>query len=198
MNSKTKLFFFIYIFIANISFGQTNKQVKDYLRVAGPVTLNKTAYNLVWTSHPSATYYKQEYIPKGEVVEKFKHMVLLEVLTGQSNIKDIVNAKVAELKNMKAVNPMVNYDIFQKNGEYILDFLLSQSTANGKELAIVERNVYRYKVVDVNGQQSILLLGASERSYGKDIDNYLRELKAKKSELTNAIAAFTIPAISVQ
>ena len=68
---------------------------------------------------------------------------------------------------MKATNPLVNYEMFQKNGEYLLDFLLSANAADGKTVDIVERNVYRYKTfTDKSGKKGILLFAVSVRSYG--------------------------------
>ena len=39
--------------------------IKDYLHVPGPVVFDKSSYSLAWSSHPSAIYYKQEYVPAG-------------------------------------------------------------------------------------------------------------------------------------
>ena len=93
---------------------------------------------------------------------------------------DVVATKNAELKKMKASNPVVNYETFEKDGEVMLDFLVSENTPDGKYLSIVERNVYRYKsVVDKNGQKGVLLFGVSERAYGDDIDKFFPNLKCR-------------------
>src|SRR5690349_21327642 len=91
-------------FFTTIAYGQTNKTATDYLSVPGPVVFEKISYNLSWSSHPNDVYYKQEYIAKGDVAEKFKTMVFFDAITGETNVKDVVAAKVAELKKMKETN----------------------------------------------------------------------------------------------
>ena len=107
----------------SLCIGQGTK-IKEYLGVPGPITLGNVTYNLIWTSHPTKTYYKQEYLPKGDNVEKFKKMVMVEVLTGNPSAKELGNRKVKELKEMKASNPIINYEAFDKNGEMMLDFIV--------------------------------------------------------------------------
>jgi hypothetical protein len=186
---------FLSFFSLVMTYAQSGKT--DQLNVPGPIVINKSTFNLAWSSHPSPVYYKQEYITAGDKVEKFKKMVLVEALIGDSKPADLVNAKIAELKQMKLSNPIVNYETFQKNGEYILDFLVSENSADGKKINILERNVYRYKAItDKNGKKAVMLFGASERAYGNEVDGFLSALKTNKSALQNAVAAFTVPQVT--
>jgi hypothetical protein len=188
---------FLLFLILLSSFAYAQKPV-DKLNVPGPITINKKSYVLTWTSHPAADFYKQEYIPAGDDVNKFRSMVLVDVIMGGSNLKGIVDAKMAELKKMRETNPLVNYEVFLKNGEYLLDFILSANSADGKTIDIVERNVYRYKLfTDKSGKKGVLLFGVSVRSYGNDIDNFLKALKANKPTLLDEVAQFNMPAVSV-
>jgi hypothetical protein len=183
------------ILLSSFTYGQ--KPV-DKLNVPGPILIGKKSHVLAWTSNPSAGFYKQEYIPAGDNINKFRSMVLVDVNLGNFILKDIVSAKMDELKKMKETNPMVNYEVFQKNGEYLLDFLLSANSADGKTMEIVERNVYRYKIfTDKSGKKGVLLFGVSVRSYGNDIDDYLKALKTTKSTLLNEVAQFNIPAVTI-
>ena len=196
MKSILTLFiFFATLLTSSITYGQT---VVDKLNVPGPIVIGKKSHALTWTSHPSVNFYKQEYIPAGDNINKFKSMVMLDVTLGNFILKDIVGAKIAELKKMKETNPFVNYEMFQKNGEYLLDFLLSANSPDGKTIDIVERNVYRYKTfTDQSGKKGILLFGVSVRSYGNDIDTFLITLKTGKATLLNEVAQFTIPAVTI-
>jgi hypothetical protein len=198
MNFKNKITTVLLgLLLTTFSFAQTSKP-KEYLGVSEQISFDNTSYHLVWTSHPADNYYKQEYIVKGDTVEKFKSLIMLEIITGKTKLKEVVATKIAELKKMKASNPVVNYEIFEKNGEVMLDFLVSENTPDGKYLSIVERNVYRYKsVVDKNGQKGILLFGVSERAYGDDIDNFFPNLKAHRLDLISLVGEFEIPEITV-
>jgi hypothetical protein len=184
--------------------GQTNKVMHDYLNIPGPIVLDKKSYNLSWSSHPSANFYKQEYIQKGDNPEKFKEMILVDVITGNPDshrdaIKEVVAAKIAGLKKMKESNPAVNYETFDnsKAGEYMIDFLLTANAADGK-MSIAERNIYRYKTfTDQSGKTGILLFGVSTRSYGANIPTFFASLKTNKSDLLNHVAQYKIPPVKI-
>lgn len=187
------------LFTMTISNGQTNKSPVDYLNVQGPILFNKESFNLTWTSHPSASYYKQEYVTAKEKVETFTKMISVELLISSSTAADLAKAKMNELQQLKATNPIINYDVFQKNGEILLDFLISENSADGKKVNIIERNVYRYKDFSgKDGQKGVMLFAASERAYGNNVDTFLLKLKQNKSVLLNAVAGFTLPAVSVK
>lgn len=183
--------------LTTFSLGQT-KEPTEYLGVTKQIKFDKNTFNLAWTSHPADNYYKQEYLAMGDTIEKFKKLVLLEVLTGKIKPKDVVAAKVAELKKMKAVNPVVNFETFEKDGEVMLDFLVSENTPDGKYLSIIERNVYRYKsIADKNGQKCVLLFGVSERAYGDDINKFFSTLKEHRFDLINLVGEFELPEITI-
>jgi len=103
-----------------------------------------------------------------------------------------------ELKQLKITNPLINYEVFQKNGEVLLDFLISQNSEDGKKVIIIERNVYRYtSFVGKNGQKGVLLFSASERAYDNKVDSFLIALKINKQQLLNAVAAYKMPKIVI-
>ena len=123
---------------------------------------------------------------------------MLDVITGRTKLKDLVATKVAELNKMNVLNPVINYEKFEKDGEVMLDFMISENTPDGKLVSILERNVYRYKsVVDKSGQKGVLLFGVSDRHYGNDIDDFFATFKSKRFDLINLVGAFDIPEMSV-
>lgn len=190
-------FFFLFSF-AMLN-AQNSKPATDYLGVAGPVSFQKKDYNLAWSSHPSTVYYKQEYLIKGDNVDRFKTMLLLEAVTGVATLKNVVTAKVTELKALKEKNPVVQYETFNnaKTGEYMIDFLLTAAAPDGS-ISIVERNVYRYKTfTDKKGATGILLFGVSERAYDADVQPFLLRLKKEKAVLVNAAGAMAWPAVKI-
>lgn len=164
------------LLIAISGIGQTTKPI-DRLGVEGPVNFDEVPFNLVWTSHPTAKYYKQEYLANGDKLENFHMVIMLEVIIGRLNLNDVVETKVAELRKMNIPNPVVNKETFIKNRELMLDFILSQKVADGKSMLIVERNVYRYKmVIDENAKEGVLLLALSDRYYGKEINVFFLQI----------------------
>lgn len=171
--------------------------IKDYIGVGKEIIFDNGAYRLAWSSNPSSGYYKQEYLQDGDTLEKYKKLILLEMISGSMKPRDAAEAKVSELKKLKASDPMVNYDLFEKDGEIMLDFILSSGNAGESDQYIVERNVYKYKSISGNNESGVILFGVSERAYGEDVDNFLLTLKGKRFNLPDKVGAFRIPEASI-
>lgn len=198
MKKQTIFLLFITLVMSAIANGQSQKTA-DYLKVPGPIIFDNQSYSLSWSSHPATNFYKQEYIVKGDNPDRFKTMVLTDVITGESDLKKVVNAKIAELKQMQASNPVVNYEVINnpKTGEYMLDFLLSANNADGS-MSVLERNVYRYKIfTDKAGNKGVQLFGISTRSYGAAINQFLTALKSNRKDLVNKVSVYKIPEIKI-
>jgi hypothetical protein len=198
MKKQAVLILFITCIMSVIANGQTSKPA-DYLKIPGPIVFDKQSYSLSWTSHPANNFYKQEYIVKGDDPDHFQTMILTDVITGEPDIKKVVSSKLAELKQMKASNPVVNYEVISnaKTGEYMLDYLLSANNADGS-MSVVERNVYRYKTfTDKAGRQGVQLFGVSTRSYGAAIDKFFTALKVNRKDLVNKVSLFQMPEIKI-
>lgn len=177
---------------------QNKNKINDYLNIPGPINLNQKEYNLVWSSHPNENYYKQEYLSSNENINKYSSMILIDFIKGDFKLKDIVDQKVSELKEMKKTNPVVNYQIFENNGEYILDFLISENSKDGKEILIAERNIYRYKIVNNDKNKGVLLFAMSERGYPENMDSFFNNLKTNTSKLIEAVGNYKIQDIEIK
>jgi len=177
---------------------KNKNKINDYLNIPGPINLNQKEYNLVWSSHPNENYFKQEYLSSNENVNKYNNMVLIDFIKGDFNLRDVVNQKVTELQEMKKTNPVVNYQILENNGEYILDFLISQNSKDGKEILIAERNIYRYKLINNGKDKGILLFAMSERGYPENIDSFFNNLKANSTQLIEIVGNYKLPDIEIR
>jgi len=179
--------------------GQNNKPVQDFLSVPGPVIFNSSGYFLSWSAHPSPDFFKQEYIIKGDDPDSYKSMLMLDAVTGDKDLKDVVAAKVTELKKMKETNPIIQYEVIKNpaTGEYLLDFILSANKPDGS-ISVIERNVYRYSsTTNKGGLKITLLFGISTRANGKDATPFLSALKANRKELINKVSQFKIPDLNI-
>lgn len=175
----------------------SQQKVKDYLHVPGPIEFNKVKYGLSWSSHPSAIYYKQEYIPSGQLADKYTRMIMLEAVSGEFKLSDVVKSKTTELENRKPSDPVTNYRVVENKstGEYLLDFVLSAPGSNGE--TIVEWNAYRYQLVkDKSGKKGLVLFAYSRRAYGSETANFLKALKNERTIDIDAIAAYPIPQVT--
>ncbi|PVY41879.1 hypothetical protein [Pontibacter virosus] len=170
----------------------------DYLNIPGPINFNETAFNLAWSSNPTPTYFKQEYIPAGEVVERYSQMILVEAVYGDLTVEDAVRAQVNVIQQRKKTDEVAQYQIIENpnTGEIILDFLMSAGTK--KKLDVVEWNAYRYKgFQDEKGRKGILLFALSRRGYNDNITPFLKGLKDERINFINLLGAYEMPVVRV-
>ena len=190
---KKRLVLFL-MFIAQFAMAQN--KVEDYLHLGDKYRFDNKDYELVWSSHPASNFYKQEYILPNENVEKYKRLILIDFIEGDLNPKDVLSSLANSLENSKKQNPVINYKVYEKNNEYMIDFIMSENSQDGKEILILERNVYRYFRINTPKRKGVLLFGVSDRAYTKkEMDNMFSVLKNKKLDLVNKIIQIEVPKI---
>ena len=179
-----------------VQFFMAQKKVEDYLHLGDKYRFDNKDYELVWSSHPASNFYKQEYILPNENVEKYKRLILIDFIEGDLNPKDVLSGLANSLENSKKQNPVINYKVYEKNNEYMIDFIMSENSQDGKEVLILERNVYRYFRINTPKRKGVLLFGVSDRAYTKkEMDNMFSVLKNKKLDLVNKIIQIEVPKI---
>ena len=190
---KKRLVLFL-MFIAQFVMAQN--KVEDYLHLGSKYRFDNKDYELVWSSHPASNFYKQEYILPNENIEKYKRLILIDFIEGDLDPKDVLSGLANSLENSKKQNPVINYKVYEKNNEYMIDFIMSENSQDGKEVLILERNVYRYFRINTPKRKGILLFGVSDRAYTKkEMDNMFSVLKNNKFELVNKVAKIEVPKI---
>ena len=190
---KRRLVLFLMLMV---QFFMAQKKVEDYLHLGDKYRFDNKDYKLVWSSHPASNFYKQEYILPNENVEKYTRMIMIDFLEGDLTPKDAISNFVNNLENSKKQNPIINYQMYERENEYILDFITSKNSQDGKEVLILERNVYRYFRINTPKRKGVLLFGISDRAYTKkEMDNMFSVLKNKKLDLVNKIIQIEVPKI---
>ena len=179
-----------------VQFFMAQKKVEDYLHLGDKYRFDNKDYKLVWSSHPASNFYKQEYILPNENVEKYTRMIMIDFLEGDLTPKDTISNFVNNLENSKKQNPIINYQMYERENEYMLDFIISKNSQDGKEVLILERNVYRYFRINTPKRKGVLLFGVSDRAYTKkEMDNMFSVLKNKKLDLVNKVIQIEVPKI---
>lgn len=190
---KRRLVLFL---IFMVQFFMAQKKVEDYLHLGDKYRFDNKDYKLVWSSHPMDNFYKQEYILPNENVEKYKRLILIDFIEGDLAPKDVLSSLVNSLENSKKQNLVINYKVYEKNNEYMIDFIMSENSQDGKEVLILERNVYRYFRINTPKRKGVLLFGVSDRAYTKkEMDNMFSVLKNKKLDLVNKVIQIEVPKI---
>ena len=190
---KRRLVLFLMLMV---QFFMAQKKVEDYLHLGSKYRFDNKDYELVWSSHPASNFYKHEYILTNENVEKYTRMIMIDFLEGDLTPKDAISNFVNNLENSKKQNPIINYQMYEREDEYMLDFIISKNSQDGKEILILERNVYRYFRINTPKRKGVLLFGVSDRAYTKkEMDNMFSVLKNKKLDLVNKVIQIEVPKI---
>lgn len=149
---------------------------------------------MAWSSEPSPTYTKQEYLPEGQTPDHYTDMLLVERLVSDLDVAKAAQQQVATLEARKAKDPVVNYQILQNpdHSEIILDFVLSDHLPDGT--VVVEWNAYRYASVPTpGGQPAMLLFGVSHRGYGDQAKAFMQGLGDRRNSEIAALAQAALP-----
>ena len=190
---KRRLVLFLMLMV---QFFMAQNKVEDYLHLGDKYRFDNKDYKLVWSSHPASNFYKQEYILPNENVEKYTRMIMIDFLEGDLTPKDTISNFVNNLENSKKQNPIINYQMYERENEYMFDFIISKNSQDGKEVLILERNVYRYFRINTPKRKGVLLFGVSDRAYTKkEMDNMFSVLKNKKLDLVNKVIQIEVPKI---
>ena len=185
------------ITLTSFNIKENNTKVKDYFNIPG-LAFSKINYILSWSAHPADNYYKQEYLSANEKSETFTKMMMLEAVVGDISLPNAVKAKINELEQRKKTDLLANYQVIQNpaTGEYILDFIMSQS-AGGKTV-VAEWNAYRYmQLSNTAGKKGILLFTYSRRSYGDAVPGFLKVLKTERLNNINVLSAYKMPVLKI-
>lgn len=181
------------------SSGQNNKPAVNYMGIPGPVVFQKKSYQLIWSSHPDASLYKQEYLVAGDGFPNYKSMITIDFVIAATSVDDAVRTKLRELEQLKKTLD-VNYEVIANaaTGEQIIDCLLGQRAADDTK-SIYEHDLYRFKAVTAkSGQKGIVLYALSNRAYGNDIQPFLTRLKAERKVLVADVAKAAMPEITIK
>lgn len=165
--------------------------VTDYLAVPGPIRFDGIEHRLAWTSNPSSGYYKQEYLPAGQALARFREMILIELIAAGTDPAGAVANRVRIVNQRRGYDPTANIAVIKnaEKGEFIVDFVLGAPAIRGG--ALIEWSAYRY----VPYKRGVLMVGVSRRAYGDERATFLTNLKTVRPAVIAELAKLQMPAI---
>ena len=86
---------------------------------------------------------------------------------------------------------MCRYIIAKNDGEYIVDFIVSDS--KDEKLNFVEADIHYYKDVTINGIKANVLYFYSRRAYGDDIIHFMKSIPSLRNEWYENITKLPLP-----
>jgi hypothetical protein len=179
------------LLVTTMTMRASAQNVVDHLKVPGPIAFSGETFRLAWSSHPNDRLYKQEYLPAGQVPERYQSMLMLDLMFDGVTPRKKAEAFAASLQARKASDPVVNFQLLQgDNGQVILDFVLSGKQPNGD--LILEWNAYRYSALG----DGVQMVGISRRAYGDAAaEDFLRNrLKTLRDRDIKALAGLKVSA----
>jgi|SRR5690554_961025 len=171
------------------------KPAKDYLGVGKSLMFNEHEFHLTWSGNPSVGYYKQEYLLDSTTIENYNEMLLIEAIKGNISPELAANAKVAELQQLKEDNPTINWNVYEGNGEIIIDFVITDKAT------IYEWNLYRYAILkDVNKQKYLVLRAYSfkDKLYSNDdLKPFFNKILENRDDYIAKLGKLELPKLNV-
>lgn len=170
MKILKSLFLTIALCLTQTAMAQTTT---DHLKIGDKIHFAGTDYHLAWSSHPAPTFYIQEYVAKGDTVERYQRMIIVYYHAKNITPQQALSFFVDNLETRKQGDSLVDYRIIENNGEYLLDFMLSQRATDGT-IEILERNVYR----NIPQAKGLVQFAVSDRAYTEtDINQMVKSFK---------------------
>ncbi len=124
----------LFLIISLISYlGGFAQTATEYFSVGNPLKYCGEKYYLSWSANPQENYFIQEYLPKGETLAQYNQMFTVSVIFGDWTPSDAIQAKIAELDKRKNTDPMTNYIVVENDGDYILEFIVSDTKKRRNE-----------------------------------------------------------------
>lgn len=174
----------------------TINDISDYLSVGSELSFNNEKYNLAWSSHPNATYYKQEYLRKSDKLEQYEKMLMVEAIKTTLNPEKASQMKINELTNLKKVNPIVNFKQVQVSNQS--DKIISFTISGGN---ILEWNVYKYQQQQIENENMIVLYAYSYRNYvstKEEVTKFMNYVKNNENKMIETITKTNIPKVKIK
>lgn len=174
----------------------TINDIIDYLSTGSELSFNNEKYNLAWSSHPNATYFKQEYLRKSDKLEKYEKMILVEAIKTTLNPEKASQMKINELTNLKKINPIVSFMQVQSSNQN--DKILSFTISGGN---ILEWNVYKYQQQQIENENMIVLYAYSYRNYvssKEEVTKFMAYVKSNENKMIETITKTNIPKVKIK
>ena len=173
---------FCILLTALVRSGWAASEPVAYFDAGNPIKYDGTKFYLAWSAHAQDIYYLQEYLPRGETLERYTQMFTVSVIFWDRTPEAAVRAKVAELERRRETDKVCRYLVAEnpdKPGEYILEFIVS----DGRDgvLDCVEVDIHYYRLVVIDGKKASLLCFYSRRAYGDDILPFMKTIPERRN-----------------
>ncbi len=170
--------------------------VTNYMGTGDTIVFNASKFILAWSSNPVQGYYKHEYLLDSTTVDNYNEMFIVEALKGQISPTTAAQVKVDELKKLKKKNPIINWTLYENQGDVIIDFILSDQET------LYEWDLYRYtERKNANGQKYLVLYAYSFKDAlytNEDLKLFFNRILENRESLITKLGEVELPELKIQ
>ena len=163
--------------------------VTDYLHVGKTLKFQGKKFELKWCQHQNEALYLQEWLPEGETFDNYEQMLTVTLLFSEAGTVQYVEYMIQTLEERKKTD-CAYYYVHEKDGEYVIDFLVLDGA--GGKVNFAEVNINHCKPVIVNGKKAIQVNLYTRRAYGDDINPFLESIDEKTDDWINELTQMNI------
>ena len=165
------------------------EEVVDYLQVGKTLKFQGKKFELKWCQHQNEAVYLQEWLPEGETFDNYGQMLTVTLFFSEAGTVQYVENMIQILEKRKKTD-CAYYYVHEKDGEYVIDFLVLDRA--GGKVNFAEVDINHCKPVIVNGKKAIQINLYTRRAYGDDINPFLESLDDKTDDWINELTQMKI------
>ena len=165
------------------------EEVVDYLHVGKTLKFQGKKFELKWCQHQNEAVYLQEWLPEGETFDNYGQMLTVTLFFSEAGTVQYVE-NMAQILEKRKKTDCAYYYVHEKDGEYVIDFLVLDSA--GGKVNFAEVGINHCKPVIVNGKKAVQINLYTRRAYGDDINPFLESLDDKTDDWINELTQMNI------
>ena len=165
------------------------EEVVDYLNVGKTLKFQDKKFELKWCQHQNEAVYLQEWLPEGETFDNYEQMLTVTLFFSEAGTVQYVE-NMAQILEKRKKTDCAYYYVHEKDGEYVIDFLVLDRA--GGKVNFAEVGINHCKPVIVNGKKAIQINLYTRRAYGDDINPFLESLDDKTDDWINELTQMNI------
>ena len=187
---------FLMFLIGSLSFVKAQESAQSILSITNPIEFDGTEFFLNQSKQRSKTLFQEQYIPKDENIENFNQLIDFSFFNKEIDMELAVRQKVEMVQNRREKDKFSHVNVTESpdGAEYIVDYFISESPANGD--SYVEYNIYRFKQSEIGGQKTFLMISYAKRIYG-DLKSAAKSLSKQRDHLMSIMIEYKIPEVKV-
>ena len=165
------------------------EEVVDNLQVGKTLKFQGKKFELKWCQHQNEDVYLQEWLPEGETFDNYGQMLTVTLFFSEAGTVQYVE-NMAQILEKRKKTDCAYYYVHEKDGEYVIDFLVLDSA--GGKVNFAEVGINHCKPVIVNGKKAVQINLYTRRAYGDDINPFLESLDDKTDDWINELTQMNI------